>query len=472
MTTERDRASGRLPAFVLGAFASAALPVGALQLPLAVHLPNYYASHIGLSLSAVGFAFTVVQLIAISFDPALGIAMERTHSRFGRFRPWLMLSVPILIVSALAVFMAPVGAGLFYLVFWLLVFYLGYSMSMLATNSWGAALVPGYHERSRLYAWLQFAGLGGAVLMLMIPPVLAWIWNAGEAAAVRTMGGFLMLAVPLTVFFAVMVVRDPPRPADEIVNHFSLRDYLSLIAQPNMARILFANFFLTLGPSMMGALYFFFFCDARGYSFAEANILLFIYIAAGLGGAPAFAHIAMRLGKHRTIMLAAVINVVLQAVVLALPRASMLLMAPAMFLVGFAANSYALLLNAMVADVCDEVRLETGRDRTPPLYSLMTCTMKIGSAVPVGITYPILALLGFNAAEGAVNTPAAIAGLEWCFVIAPIAVLLLGALAMWGYRLDAVRHREIAAMLAVRDGGTEIVTMESEITVISTAAAP
>ena len=109
----------------------------------------------------------------------------------------------------------------------------------------------------------------------------------------------------------------------------------------------------------------------------------------------------------------------------------------------------------MVADVCDEVRLETGRDRTPLLYSLMTCTLKIGSAVPVGITFPILALIGFNAAEGAVNTPAAIRGLELCFVIAPIVVLFLGAFAMWGYKLDAVRHGEIAALLAARETAFE-----------------
>jgi Na+/melibiose symporter-like transporter len=242
-----------------------------------------------------------------------------------------------------------------------------------------------------------------------------------------------------------------------------------------MARILIANFFLTLGPAMTGALYFFFFCDARGYTPGQANILLFIYLAAGLGGAPFFAAVANRIGKHRALALAAALNVVTQAGLLMLPKASMGLMVPAMFIVGFIANCYQLILNAMVADVCDEVRLEAGKDRTALLYSLMTCTLKIGSAVPVGITFPILAAIGFNAAEGAVNTPEALRGLELCFVSVPVLVIVLGGLAMWGYRLDQSRHAEIRVKLDASDAAVlaeERLAVESPISALAGSQTP
>ena len=58
---------------MLGAFASAALPVGALQLPLAVYLPNYYASHIGLSLAAL-VVFNVPGTEGL-FSPWLSVAL-------------------------------------------------------------------------------------------------------------------------------------------------------------------------------------------------------------------------------------------------------------------------------------------------------------------------------------------------------------------------------------------------------------
>jgi Na+/melibiose symporter-like transporter len=435
---------------VLGAFASAALPVGALQLPLAVYLPNYYASHIGLSLVAVGFAFTFVQLVAIAFDPALGVGMEWTRTKMGRFRPWLLASVPVLILGTVMVFLARPGVGTAYLTGWLLFFFLGYSMSLLATTAWGAILVPDYNERSRLYAWLQFSGLAGAVLLLSLPPLLTNFFKADQEAVMHAMGWFLIVAVPLTAFLAIAFVREPRHAAPKRES-FTWRDYYALVVQPSMARILIANFFLTLGPAMTGALYFFFFCDARGYTPGQANILLFIYLAAGLAGAPFCAAVANRIGKHRALALAAAFNVVTQIGLLMLPKASMGLMVPAMFIVGFIANCYQLILNAMVADVCDEVRLDAGKDRTALLYSLMTCTLKIGSAVPVGITFPILGAIGFNAAEGAVNTPEALRGLELCFVAVPVLVIVLGGLAMWGYRLDQSRHAEIRVKLDARD---------------------
>jgi Na+/melibiose symporter-like transporter len=443
--------AARLSPFVLGAFVSAALPVGALQLPLAVYLPNYYASHIGLSLAAVGFAFTFVQLAAIAFDPAIGIGMEWTRTNMGRFRPWLAASVPVLMIGTVAIFMAKPGVGTAYLTCWLLVFFLGYSMSLLASTAWGAVLVPDYNERSRLYAWLQFSGLAGAVLLLFLPPLLTNVFHADQEAVMHAMGWFLIVSVPVTAALAIFVAGEPLRPKEATRERFTWRDYAALIVQPSMRRILIANTLLTLGPAMTGALYFFFVCDARGYTPGQANILLFLYLAAGLAGAPFFAHIANRIGKHRALALAAALNVVTQVGLLALPRASMMLMVPAMFVVGFIANCYPLILNAMVADVCDEVRLDIGRDRTALLYSLMTCTIKIGSALPVGITFPILGAIGFNAAEGAVNTPAALRGLELCFVAVPVLVVVLGGLAMWGYRLDRQRHAEIRGRLDARD---------------------
>ncbi len=446
------------------------MPVGALQLPLAVYLPNYYASHIGLSLAAVGFAFTFVQLVAIAFDPAIGIGMEWTHTRFGRFRPWLAASVPILVLGTVAVFLAKPGVGTAYLTGWLLVFFLGYSMSLLASTAWGAVLVPDYNERSRLYAWLQFSGLGGAVLLLFLPPLLTNLFHADQEAVMHAMGWFLILAVPLTAALAIAVAGEPQRQ-QRAREKFTWRDYAGLVSQPSMRRILIANLLLTLGPAMTGALYFFFFCDARGYTLGQANILLFLYLAAGLGGAPFFAHIANRIGKHRALGVAAALNVVTQIGLLALPKSSMLLMVPAMFTVGFIANCYPLILNAMVADVCDEVRLDLGQDRTALLYSLMTCTLKIGSAIPVGITFPILGAIGFNAAEGAVNTPGALRGLELCFVAVPVLVVALGGLAMWGYRLDRSRHAEIRVALDTRD---DAVTAEEKLAVerpIATALA-
>ena len=76
------------------AYAFPSLPLAGLGLPLVVHLPTYYAREIGLPLAAVGSAFLMVRLIDVVFDPLIGWGMDRTRTRLGRFRPWLIAATP------------------------------------------------------------------------------------------------------------------------------------------------------------------------------------------------------------------------------------------------------------------------------------------------------------------------------------------------------------------------------------------
>src|SRR5205085_9591092 len=87
-------------------FSTASIPVAALAPPLSVYLPNYYASHLGLPLAAVGSVFAIVRLIDILFDPAIGVAVNATRTPLGRFRPWMIVGVPILMVAVYAIYMA------------------------------------------------------------------------------------------------------------------------------------------------------------------------------------------------------------------------------------------------------------------------------------------------------------------------------------------------------------------------------
>ncbi len=439
----------RLSASMMAAYSSPYLPVGGLVLALVVYLPNYYASHIGLDLTAVGAAFTFVRLFDICFDPVAGAAMDGMRLSFGRYKPFLALSSPLIAAAVYAIFMAEPGVSTAYLTVWLAILYVGFSLCVLSQAAWGAALAPDYHERSRLYSRIQIAGVIGGVAVLALPPLAASVFKADQSAGIQAMGWFIICAAPITAFIAITRVPEPALPPHR--ERISWRDYRALVLRHSMSRVLLADFLLTLGPAITAALYLFFVREARGYTLTQANVLLLIYICAGLAGAPFWARLSRRLGKHRTIMVASAFHVVSQVFVLLLPKAHFSLMAPAMFLVGFVASAYLFLLSAMVADVSDEVRLETGKDRTALLYALFTGTQKIGSALSVGITFAILDAIGFKAAEGSVNTPDAIRGLEACFVVAPVISIFLGGTMMWRYRLTEHRHKEIRDGLAERD---------------------
>jgi Na+/melibiose symporter-like transporter len=79
---------------------------------------------------------------------------------------------------------------------------------------------------------------------------------------------------------------------------------------------------------------------------------------------------------------------------------------------------------------------------------MVTSTNKIGSTLSVGVAYLILPLFGFVAKEGYHNTPSAIWGLQACYLAPPVICVLIGGLAMWGYKLDEKRHAAIRVALS------------------------
>ena len=91
---------GGLPLTTVLAFSSTAVPLAVLGLALGVFLPRYFAGHIGISLVAVGAAFTIVRLIDIAFDPMIGALMDRTRTPIGRYRPWVIAGAPVMMLGA------------------------------------------------------------------------------------------------------------------------------------------------------------------------------------------------------------------------------------------------------------------------------------------------------------------------------------------------------------------------------------
>jgi len=426
------------------AFIGPCLPLAGIGLPMVVHLPSYYVDHLGLPLGAVGVAFTFVRLIDIGFDPLLGGLMDRTRSRLGRFRLWLIGSAPLLMLAAWMLFMAEPGVGPLHLWIWLAVVYVGFSMGSLAQTAWAAVLSPDYNERSRVYGWWQTGNVLGMILVLLLPPILNLGFHQGEAAGVKAMGWFVILLLPVTIALACWRVGEPDsrlggprgRPAD----------YFRLMLRPTVARLIVADLLLGWAPGVTGILYLFYFEQIKHIGAGQANILLLAFFFAGLLFGPVWWGLAKHIGKHRALAASAAVMALGELAVMAIPFPSV---GVALLVIAFAGTSYSgsLLLRAMMADASDELRLETGQDRTGLLYALLTATTKIGTAL-AGLTFVVLDLVGFHRGGG--NSPTALLWLQIMFIGTPAAASLLAGWVILGHRLDARRHGEILAALAAQ----------------------
>jgi Na+/melibiose symporter-like transporter len=428
------------------AFSAPSLPLAALGLPLVVQLPPHYAGYIGLEIGVVGVLFMLARILDIGVDVTIGLAMDQTRTRIGRFSPWLVMSIPVIMVGSYFLFMAKPGADAAYLGFWLFFTYVGFSMGSLSQMSLGATLSDNYHERSRVFVFWQAGNVLGMLMVLMIP-VLIHSGGGSAASGVQGMGWFIVLLMPLTALLAAFFAKEEsPKASAKKTN---LKDVVSLFKSDACRRLLLCDLLLMFGSGVTGGLFLFYFDAVKGYGGLAAALLL-IYFIAGLIGAPLWTLIARRWGKHVSLICACLYGAVSQPLIMYLPENNFVAAAIGMSVAGIVYTAGAYLLRAMMADIGDEDLLQTGQDRTGLLYAFVTLTGKAGYALAVGVTYVGLGLFGFNSKLGAENTPEALAGLTLLFLGLPVVVNLLGALLLLKYPIDAKRTAELQAEIAAK----------------------
>ncbi|MEJ0028422.1 MAG: MFS transporter [Rhizomicrobium sp.] len=429
-------------------FSLSNLPIAAMGVVPFVYLPPYLSGHLGLSLALIGGVWFTVRAVDLFIDPVLAYFMDRTVTRLGRYRVWMAAGVPLFMLATYKLFLAPPGIGGTYLFFWLFAFYFANSVLYLALWAWSATLATQYDERSRVFGVGAAVGVVAVVASLLIP-VFAPLAGMSSVEGVQAMGWAIVVMTPVGVGLAVW--RTPERINKSAAEHFAARDYWEIVSKPEVIRLFFSQVALTLGPGWMSAMYLFYFHDVKGFSQQQATILLLVYILIGIVGAPLTARLSARIGKHRTLIATtAAFSLALLTVPL-VPYGSVLGGVPVMAWCGFMAAGFGLTINAMMADVGDEIRLSQGRERMGLLYSVLSIAGKLTAAFAIGLSLPLLEYFGYVAREGAHNTPSSILALQWLFITGPILFVMLGGVCVWGWRLDAAKHADIRAQLDARD---------------------
>lgn len=429
------------------------LPVAALGLPLVVYLPPHFAGTLGLPLATVGFIFAFVRIIDIPIDPVLGALMDGTRSRIGQFRPWMIAGGFVLAAGVWMVFMAKPGVSATATFFSLLLLYLGWSMVYLSQTAWGSRLSPDYSERARIFGFWTAANAFATLLVLLIPPIVARSGGGeGSTPGVHAMGWFILAIIPLTIAAAAAIVPEGDAPAQQ--HRIRLKDVRHVLADKRMQILLGGDLLLSVVPGISGALFLFFFTAARGIPAATASLLLLGYFLAGLVAAAFWVKGAARFGKHKMAALAGFWMGAAQIGIFLIPDGQVALTAAAFVLAGAPISAPPFLLRAMLADLTDAQELDRRRRNEPAAdttglnYAILTATQKLGYAIPVGLTYPILGMIGFDPTPGAQNSASAIQGLSFLFAVPPFLLGTLAAWLIWRWPITAQAHALIREELA------------------------
>ena len=420
------------------AFIGPCVPFAALGLPIVVTLPEYYGTQLQLG-AIVGLVFMVVRCFDILVDPFLGHYMDRTRTKLGRFKLWMLICLPILFVSTGFIFMARIGVNATYLGAWLFVLYVGFSIAALSQSSWGSVLSTDYNERSRIFAWWQVGNIVG-IIMAAVIPVITQALHFSYALGVQIMGLFIMTTLPVTIAIALWIV--PEKISHTATHDLKLSHYFDMWKRKNVRAILWADLFMGLAPGVMAALFFYFFEQTKGLTRFESSVAMLLYFVAGIVGAPIWTIVSKRLSKHVTLILSSVLFAILYAAMYFAPKGNFIVCAAMTFANGIPYAASLLLTRALMADIGDEVMLETGHDHKGTLMAILSATTKIGYAISA-LTITILSVLQFNVKNPAASPPQALIWVEVFFIGLPVIFLALGALAMLRYDLTPERHARI-----------------------------
>lgn len=430
----------------LMAFAAPAAPLSAMTLPSVIFLPPHFATHLGIPLSVISAMFIGVRMLDIIVDPGIGNFQDRTHVPLGRRKFWMLVGCPFIMASIWLCYIGLTPHGPYWQAAGALVFmFFMYAMMAVAHMAWAGELIPTYHGRTHVLGATQLANQFGPSLMLVVAGYVA-LTRGSNVQAVYAMAWTIIALMPVTVLAAVLLVREHPRPPQP---HLTIRQALSTLASNKLARrVLMPDFLIGIAQGISGGLFLFYFQFVLGFTHASQTLLA-IYFISGLFGVPVWWFISRKLNKHRTLQVCLLYTAVTTALLPLLPAGQFWIAAPYMFFAGLPLGGGTMMTRSLMADVVDEDEVTTGARRSGIYFGILLTTSKVGVAIGP-LTYVVLDIAGFQAAESAHNTAQALGALSALFVGGPTILCVLAALTLRKYPLDEKRQAELAAKIAAR----------------------
>ncbi len=404
---------------------------------------------------------TVILVIARVFDavndPFMGLLVDNTRGRWGRFRPWIVAGAVLSSVFLVLMF-TDFGLGdvAFVVVFTVVYFAWEISYTMNDLGYWAMlpALTQDQKERERIGSIARIcANIGIFSVVVAIVPLS----NALAAATGDLRSAYTVIAIAaaliMLVFQTVMVllVREDP----EIVTTAEptrLRDLVSIIFRNDqlvvvsMALLLFMSAFsITTG---LGLFYF-------KYVFGDENMYSVFAVVLGVAQITALAcyPLLSRKMSRRTLFTAAIASVTAGYLIFAVtPPGGLALVIVAGLLVFSAQAAIQLLMLMFIADTVEYGHWKLGRRNDSITLSLQPFIYKMGSAVSSGVIGWTVIASGMQDAQNAADmTPAGAelvkAAMFWLPLVLIVASYVIYRL--W-YRLDADRYRTIVDELKAR----------------------
>ena len=436
----------------------------------------YYNRVLGLSVGLVGTALLVAFVFDAFIDPRIGYWSDRVRSRFGRRHPFMYAAALPAALSYLLLFLPPKGLSQHQLFAYLLVAAVLTRICISCYEIPSAALAPEltsqYDERTSFAGFRYFFGWSGGLSMSLLAFSLFLHYSPTDNSALLDPAGFRNYGIAASLIMIVSTLvsavgtQSAVRPgADHVYYEMPriniLTEVFSILGNRSAFATIMAAALMLLATGLSFALGTYFNIYAWGLTGREISTItagLFISAFCALLAAP---WISRRYDKRGATLRVATLLFLLLPFPLELgltnhfPSRESGLMMPFLVTYNMAVTALLvlvpILLSSMLADVVEEVEVQTGQRKEGVIYSINTFIAKWATGVAVFLAAVILSLAHFPAdsSAGAV-TANVVMSMSELYVVTVMALYAGSIICAYFYKISREQHSLNLQTLAER----------------------
>lgn len=424
------------------------------------YLMIFYTDVFGMPAAVVGTMFLITRVWDSAFDPIIGIIADRTQSRWGKFRPYLLyLAIPFAVIGVLTFTTPDFGDGgkVIYAYFTYSLMMMVYSAINVPYASLLGVMSPEPKDRNMLSTYrMTFAYIGSFIALLLFMPMVNR-FSMGHDEQHGWMMSVIVIAMLCALLFygCFAWTTERVRPIKKQQNSLKsdLQDLLHnrpwwILLGAGVAALVFNS--IRDGATVYYFKYYvveeeYASVSLFGISFVLSGLYLAVGQAANIVGVVLAAPLSNRIGKKKTYMWAMSIATVLSIIFYWFDKEQLMLMFIFQVLISICAGSIFPLLWSMYADCADYSELKTGNRATGLIFSSSSMSQKFGWAIGSAVTGWLLAFYGFEA--NAVQGEEAIHGIRMFLSWLPAMGTVLSVIFISLYPLSEKEMRKITNQL-------------------------
>jgi glycoside/pentoside/hexuronide:cation symporter, GPH family len=437
--------TNRLPLATCIAWGAGTVAVAALFNSVNVLLLRYVVDYVGISAALAGTLIAASKMYDALIDPVVGAASDRTRSRMGRRRPFLLAGGVLLAIAALVLFNLPTGASgatttvLFG--FALLLYATGYAVFSVPYMAMPAEMTASYHERSRLISFRVAAVAIASMLAVFVGPVLISKFGGGQAGH-SALSVFLAAIVLVATAYCFIGTRSAPFHYSEASKASWKEKLLSLAGNRPFVVLILVKLLQLMALAVTQASMPFLFRRVLELGDEAMGLYFLVFYATMILVQPLWVRAAKLRGKRDIYIFATLaygaIYLSWYFVTAAEPLAFVYLRALALGALG---GAVLLLGQSLLPDTMEWDYRRTGMRREGMLSAVYTVVEKVAFALGAALTGIILGNTGYiEGAAGLAEQPAsAITAIYWLASFIPLGFIAVSALALLFYDLDEAK---------------------------------